>query len=100
MNVRHFGDSSQIPRHCSAVSPLQAHLKVRAAVEVVLDGPFLAPGDDEDIGDAAGHGLFHDVLDGRRVDDRQHLLGLRLGGGQESGPAPGGGNDGFRDGGH
>ena len=45
----------------------------------------------------AAHGLLDHVLDGRLVDDRQHLLGLRLGGRQEPGAEPGGGDDGLAD---
>ena len=46
------------------------------------------------------HRLLHHVLDGRLVDDRQHLLRLRLGGGEEAGAQPGGGDDGLADVGH
>ena len=37
---------------------------------------------------ARGGRLLHHVLDGGRVHDGQHLLGLRLGGGQEAGSEP------------
>ena len=46
------------------------------------------------------HRLLHHVLDGRLVDDRQHLLRLRLGGGEEPGAQTGGGDDGLADVGH
>ena len=42
-----------------------------------------------------GDGLFDRVLDDRLVDQRQHLLRLRLGGGQEAGAPAGGGEDGL-----
>ena len=42
-----------------------------------------------------GDRLFDRVLDDRLVDQRQHLLGLRLGGGKEAGAPAGGGEDGF-----
>ena len=45
----------------------------------------------------AAHGLLDHVLDRRLVDDRQHLLRLRLGGGEEPGAQPGGGDDGLAD---
>ena len=44
-----------------------------------------------------GDRLLDRVLDDRLVDERQHLLGLRLGGGQEPGAPAGGGEDGFAD---
>ena len=43
----------------------------------------------------AAHRLLDHVLDGRLVDDRQHLLGLGLGGRQEAGAEAGGGDDGL-----
>ena len=43
----------------------------------------------------ARDGLLDHVLDGRLVDDRQHLLGLGLGGRQEPGAEAGGGDDGL-----
>ena len=42
-------------------------------------------------------GLLDHVLDGRLVDERQHLLGLGLGGGQEPGAEAGGRDHGFLD---
>ena len=44
-----------------------------------------------------GHRLLDAVLDDRLVDQRQHLLGLRLGRGQEAGAPAGGREDGFTD---
>jgi hypothetical protein len=48
---------------------------------VILDGVLAAAGHQDQIGDARGDTLFDAVLDGRFVDQRQHLFGLRLGGG-------------------
>ena len=53
-------------------------------VEVILDRALAATGDEDEVGDAGGHRLLHRVLDERPVDDRQHLLGRRLGGGKEA----------------
>ena len=64
---------------------------------MLLDGALALADDHEDVGDARLDGLLDDVLDHRRVDDRQHLLGLRLGGRQEARAESGGGNDGFAD---
>ena len=47
--------------------------------------------------DARGDRLLDAVLDHRLVDERQHLLGLRLRRGQEPGPPACGWKDGFSD---
>ena len=75
-------------------------LELDAAVEVVLDRLLAPPGDDEDVVDARSDRLLDHVLDGRLVDDRQHLLRLRLGGREEPGAQAGGGDDGLADVGH
>ena len=82
-------------------APLLEHpLELEGSVEVVLDRVLAAAGDDDDPLDPGGAGLLDDVLDQRPVDQRQHLLGLRLGGRQESGAEARGGEDGDADGGH
>ena len=58
---------------------LEAVLELERAIEVVLEGPLAAAGDDQDVGRCpALDRLLHHVLDGRLVDDGQHLLRLRL----------------------
>ena len=91
--VDHLGELVVLARLVEVV------LELELAVEVVLDGALGPTGDDQDVVDAGGHGLLHHVLDGRLVDHRQHLLGLRLGGRQEAGAEAGGGDDGLADGG-
>ena len=54
-------------------------------VEVIFDGALAAAGDEDHFGDAGCHGFFDRVLDQRLVDDGQHLLRARLGGGEEPG---------------
>ena len=61
---------------------------------MILDGPLLAVRDDDDVLDAGCDGLFDRVLDHRLVDERHHLLRLRLGGRKEPGAPPGGGQHG------
>ena len=78
---------------------LQRVLELGHPVEVVLERVLVAPGDHEHIGEARVHGLLHDVLDGRLVDDGHHLLRHRLGRGEESRAQACSGNDGFREGG-
>ena len=69
---------------------LQLVLQLVCAVEVVLDGALPAPVDQHHLLRSRRKRLLDDELDGRRVDDRQHLLGDRLGGGQEPGAQAGG----------
>ena len=56
---------------------------------MVLDRPLVAAGDEDHLAHAGGVGLLDRVLDQRLVDDRQHLLGLGLGRGQEAGAEAG-----------
>ena len=76
---------------------LEQVLQLVAEVEVILDRPLLAGRDDDHLLDARRHGLLDRVLDDRLVDEREHLLGLGLGGGQEAGAPAGGGEDGLAD---
>ncbi len=64
---------------------LQRHLQLELAVEMVLDHRLVAAGDEDEMLDAGLARLVDHVLDQRPVDHRQHLLGHRLGGGQEAG---------------
>src|SRR5665647_1788497 len=64
-------------------------LELPMTVEVVLERGLVASGHHEDIAQPGARGLFDDVLDGRLVDDRQHLLRRRLGRGQEAGAQTG-----------
>ena len=72
-------------------------LEVVRDVEVVLDRVLALAGHDDDRGEARRHGLLDHVLDDRLVDERQHLLGLRLRGRQEAGAEPGGRKHGLAD---
>ena len=51
-------------------------------------------GNKQDILDASVGGLANDVFDRGAVDDGEHLLGDRLGDGQEAGSATGRGDNG------
>jgi hypothetical protein len=72
-------------------------LELVGRVEVVLDRPLLAAGHDDDLLDAGADRLLDGVLDDRLVDERQHLLGRRLGRREEAGAPAGGWEDGFAD---
>ncbi|MNT68636.1 hypothetical protein D3C72_2068860 [compost metagenome] len=52
---------------------------------MVFDRALAAAGDEDHVADAGLIGFFHGVLDQRLVHDGEHLLGGRLGGGQEAG---------------
>ena len=73
----------------------QRHFELELAVEMILDDALVAAGDENEVLDAGLAGLVDDVLDQRPVDDRQHLLGHRLGRGQEAGAKAGNREDGF-----
>jgi len=75
---------------------LQLGFELVGFVEVVLDGALGAAGDEDELGDAGGHRFFHGVLDEGLVDDGQHFLGARLGGGEEPGAIPATGNTALR----
>ena len=62
---------------------------------MILDGVLAAPGDQNDVVDARGDGLFDAVLNDRLVDERQHFFGLRFGGRQKPRAEPCDGEDGF-----
>src|SRR3546814_625530 len=66
-------------------------------VEMILDRALAAPGDEDHLLDPRLARLVDRILDQRPVDDRQHLLRNRLGGGQEPGAETGNGKDGFAD---
>ena len=72
-------------------------LELELAVEMVLDDALVAAGDEDEMLDAGLARLVDHMLDQRPVDDRQHLLRHRLGGGQEAGAKPGHGKHGLAD---
>ena len=95
-DVGHLGqvaDVADLAEHLDVALLLEQVLELVGQVEVVLDRPLLAGGDDDDLLDPGGDGLLDRVLDDRLVHQRQHLLRLRLGGGQEAGAPAGGGED-------
>ena len=64
-------------------------------IEVVFHGAFAAAGDDDDVLDARCDRLFDAVLDDGLVDQRQHLFGDDLGGGQKTRAQAAGGENNF-----
>src|SRR5574340_518033 len=101
--LAHVGDLGEVadvpdlPEHLDVAALLEEMLELVVEVEVVLDRPLLAARDDDDLLDAGGNGLLDRVLDDRLVDERQHLLRLRLGRGKEARTPAGGGEHGLSD---
>ena len=62
---------------------------------MVLNGGLAVTGDDDDVGAASLNGFLDAVLDERLIDERQHLLGHGLGGGEEARAQASGGKHGF-----
>lgn len=73
----------------------QAVLKFEVAVKMILQRTLADGGHENNFFDACGNSLFHNVLNDRLVDDRQHFLRLRLGGGEEPRAHAGNGDDRF-----
>ena len=96
--VDHVGDLADLLELIALAARLEERLELDRDVEVIFDGVLAAAGDEDDVVDARGDRFLDAVLDDRLVDERQHFLGLRLGGGQEAGAEAGGGEDGFANG--
>jgi hypothetical protein len=62
--------------------------QLRIGIEVVLDGALGGTRDEHEAARTGPERLLHGVLDERLVDDRQHLLGTCLGGGEKAGAPP------------
>ena len=75
----------------------EGYLQLESHVKVILDGALVAARHENHLADACGIGFLHRILNQRLVDDGQHFLGLRLGGGQETRPQTGHGKDRFGD---
>ncbi len=93
-----FGLVARQDLHFSLLAAgLQRGVKLVHAVEMVLDHALVAAGDEDEMFDAGLPGLIDHILDQRLVDDGQHFLRHRLGGGQDAGAEAGDREDGFAD---
>ena len=63
---------------------LQRVLELEGDVEVILDRPFPFAGNDDDVLDAGCDRFFHDILNGRLIQDRKHFFRHCFGCGQKS----------------
>ena len=75
----------------------QLGLQFIGLVEVIGDRALGAARDEHQLRDAGGHRLLGRVLNQRFIDDRQHLLGIGLGGRQKARALPGHGKHGLAD---
>ena len=97
VDVGEVGDGAHLSQLLVLARLLQAAFQLEGPVEVVLQAALAPARDDQDVGDPVLGGFLDHVLDGRLVDERHHLLGLGLGGGEEPGAEAGGGDHGFLD---
>ena len=95
--VDHVGDLADFVELIALAARLEKRLELHRDVEVIFDRVLAAAGDQDDVVDARRHRFLDAVLNDRLVDERQHFLGLRLGGGKEAGAEAGGGEDGLAD---
>ena len=88
-------DLANLLEQVALAAGLEERLELDRDVEVILDRVLAAAGDEDDVVHAGGDRFFDAVLDDRLVDERQHFLGLRLGGRQKAGAEARGGKDGL-----
>ena len=70
-DIRNFANQLQL---LGFAAGLQVQLQLDAAVEMVFNGTLAAAGNNQDILNAGSKSLFDNILDGRFINDRQHLL--------------------------
>ena len=87
--INEVGDLSNLVQQVELAAAFEERFELDGDVEVVLDGVLPTHCDENDVVDARSHRLFDPVLDDGFVDERQHLFGLRFGGGQKPGPEAG-----------
>ncbi len=64
---------------------------------MVLECVLVSSRNHENVGKSIAHGFFDNVLDSGLINDGKHLFRHRFGGGKESSPQTGSGNDRLRD---
>ena len=82
--IDHVRDLADLVQLVAFAARLEERLELHRYVEVIFDRVLAAPGDENDVVDAGSDRLLDAVLDDRLVDQRQHFLRLRFGGGKKS----------------
>src|SRR5207247_9061456 len=77
--VDHVRDLADLGELIALAAGLEERLELDRHIEVIFDGVLAAAGHEDDVVDARRHRFLDAVLDDRLVDERQHLLRLRLG---------------------
>ena len=96
--VDHVRDLADLGELFTLATRLQERFELDRHVEMILDGVLAPARDEDDIRDTGGDCLFDAVLNDWLVDEREHLLRLRLGRRKETGTQAGNGKDGLADG--
>ena len=78
-DVDHVGNRAHGREQILLVAAFEEMLELKANVEVILNGALATSGNDDDVLDAGVFGFLNTILDQGLVDERQHLLGHRLG---------------------
>ena len=71
------------------VAVTQGAVQLVLDIEMILDRALVAACHEDEMLDSGGARLIDDMLDHRTIDDRQHLFGDGLGGGQKTGAQSG-----------
>lgn len=95
MDVGEVGDRADLLELVRPALRPEEILELERLVEMVLDGPLAPSGDYEYVPESGGDSFLDDVLDCGFVHNREHLLGLGLGRGEEAGTESGGGDNCF-----
>jgi hypothetical protein len=95
-DVDEVGDLAHKGQQIFLFARFEEVFELEADIEMVFDGGLAPAGDHNDVGDPGVDDLFDGVLDDGLVDQRQHLFGLGLGGGEEAGPRPAAGKTALR----
>src|SRR5713101_7028729 len=91
----HLGDGPDLSKLVKLAALFKGVLEFHRTVEVILEAGLAPSCDHQNVGEPTANRFLDHVLDGRLVDEREHLLGHGLGGREESGSQPGGRYDGF-----
>src|SRR5687768_6625066 len=93
--IGQIGNVSHLTEELRLSVSFEVLFQFHRPIEMVFDGALPAAGDDDDVFNAGGNGLFHRILNQRLVDQRKHFFGRRFGRGEKSRAEPGSWKNGF-----